>query len=112
MANRAARDILEGQVERYLYSKVTANYGLCWKFVSPGTAGVPDRIIIHGHRVLFVELKRPGEKPRPLQQGVARKMREAGANVYCISSTAQVDKLMRELLDRTCYPCPDDYDPI
>ena len=112
MANRAARDILDGQVERYLYSKVTSNYGLCLKFVSPGNAGVPDRIIIHRHRVLFVELKRPGEKPRPLQQGVARGMRKAGANVYCISTVDQVDKLMRELLDRTCYPCPDDYDPI
>lgn len=104
--------MIESQVERYLHSKVTANYGMCLKFVSPGTAGVPDRIIIHRHRVLFVELKRPGEKPRPLQQGVAHKMREAGANVYCISSTYQVDKLMRELLVSTCYPDPGDYDEI
>ena len=104
--------MIESQVERYLHSKVTAYYGMCLKFVSPGTAGIPDRIVIHRGRILFVELKRPGEKPRPLQKVRARQMRAAGAMVYCISSTYQVDKLMRELLVSTCYPSPDDYDEI
>ena len=112
MANRAARDILEGQVERYLYSKVRANYGLCMKFVSPGTTGVPDRIVIHRGRTMFVELKRPGGKPRPLQKEIARQMSAAGAMVYCISTTDQVDRFVNELNKITCYPCPDDYDPI
>ncbi len=104
--------MIESQVERYLHSKVSANYGLCLKFVSPGTAGVPDRIIIHRHRVLFVELKRPGEKPRPLQQEIARQMRAAGARVYCISTTDQVDRFVNELMKITWYPDPDNYDEI
>lgn len=105
--------MIESQVERYLHSKVTTNYGMCLKFVSPGTAGVPDRIVIHRGRILFVELKRPGEKPRPLQKVRARQMREAGANVYCISTTDQVDRFVNELNKITChYPSPDDYDEI
>lgn len=105
--------MIESQVERYLHSKVTANYGMCLKFVSPGTVGVPDRIVIHRGRILFVELKRPGEKPRPLQKVRARQMRAAGAMVYCISTTEQVDQFVNELNKITChYPSPDDYDEI
>ncbi|MGN8835400.1 VRR-NUC domain-containing protein [Mitsuokella jalaludinii] len=38
------------------------------KFVSPGHAGVPDRIILTpGGHVIFVELKQAGKKLRPLQ---------------------------------------------
>lgn len=105
--------MIESQVERYLHSKVTANYGMCLKFVSPGTVGVPDRIVIHRGRIMFVELKRPGEKPRPLQQVRARQMRAAGARVYCISTTDQVDRFVNELNKITnYYPSPDDYDEI
>ena len=52
--------------------------GLALKFTSPGNVGVPDRIILRPipeeHReivaryVEFVEVKRPGERPRPKQQ--------------------------------------------
>lgn len=105
--------MIESQVERYLHSKVTANYGMCLKFVSPGTAGVPDRIVIHKGRTMFVELKRPGEKPRPLQKVRARQMSAAGAMVYCISTTDQVDQFVNELMNGTWYyPSPDDYDEI
>lgn len=106
--------MIESQVERYLHSKVTANYGMCLKFVSPGTAGVPDRIVIHRGRTLFVELKRPGEKPRPLQKEIARKMKAAGAMVYCISTTDQVDRFVNDLMKGTWvdYPSPDNYDEI
>ncbi len=38
------------------------------KFVSPGHAGVPDRMILTpGGHVIFVELKQEGKKLRPLQ---------------------------------------------
>ena len=36
---------------------------MAYKFVSPGNAGVPDRVVIlQGGKSGFVELKRPGEK--------------------------------------------------
>lgn len=104
--------MIESQVERYLHSKVTANYGMCLKFVSPGTAGVPDRIVIHGGRTMFVELKRPGGKPRTLQKEIAYMMSAAGARVYCISTKEQVDQLIHDLLNKAHYPSPDDYDEI
>jgi hypothetical protein len=39
---------------------VRAHGGLCLKWVCPGWSGVPDRIVLlHGGRIVFVELKRP-----------------------------------------------------
>lgn len=60
---------------------------LVLKFTSPGTAGVPDRIVVRpGGIVEFVELKAPGERPRPLQEAVARKLRERGVPVDVVDS--------------------------
>ena len=54
-------------IEEKLTKAVKQNSGVCWKFTSPGTAGVPDRIVLMpGGRIAFVEVKAPGEKPRPL----------------------------------------------
>ena len=61
---------------------------LWFKFVVPGMSGVPDRIaLLRGGRVLFVELKRPGAKPRKLQEWVHRKMRALGFRV-CVFDNA------------------------
>ena len=51
---------LEKEIEKKLVDVVRSHGGLCLKWVCPGWAGVPDRIILlPGGRVLFTELKRP-----------------------------------------------------
>ena len=59
---------LERDIERYFVKEVEAHGGWAIKFQSDSQAGVPDRIVFwKGSRsVEFVELKRPGGKPRPL----------------------------------------------
>ena len=48
----------ESQVERRLVEGVKKLGGMCVKFVSPGTPGVPDRLIITATgRIIFAELK-------------------------------------------------------
>ena len=57
------------------------------KFTSPGVTGVPDRIVLaSGGRAAFAEIKRPGEKLRPLQQRVAKALRDLGFVVAEIDS--------------------------
>ena len=58
----------EQHLEQALVKTVEALGGVCWKLVSPGTAGVPDRIVLlpDGH-VGFVEVKAPGGKVRAIQ---------------------------------------------
>ena len=49
-------------IEEKLTKTVKQNGGVCWKFTSPGMAGVPDRIVLMpGGRIAFVEVKAPGE---------------------------------------------------
>ena len=51
---------LEKDIERKLVDMVRRHGGLCLKWICPGWAGVPDRIVLlPGGRVIFVELKRP-----------------------------------------------------
>ena len=55
----------ENAVERTLRNEIKRQGGWCLKFVSPGTAGVPDRIcLLPGRVIAFVELKAPGKAVR------------------------------------------------
>lgn len=90
----------EGIIEDYLINQAKKNKMLCYKFVSPGENGVPDRIVIYNGYVVFVELKKPGEDARPLQKAVIKKMKSRGAEVHVIDSKPLVDKLMQDLLHR------------
>lgn len=71
---------LEKDIEKSLCRMVGRHGGLCLKWVSPGRAGVPDRIILlPGGRIIFVELKRPqGCEVRKLQQWWAGKIQALG----------------------------------
>lgn len=51
---------LEKDIEAKLVNIVKRHGGLCLKWICPGWAGVPDRIVLLPYgRVIFVELKRP-----------------------------------------------------
>lgn len=61
---------LEKDIERKLRREVERRGGRCLKWVCPGWAGVPDRIVLlPGGRIYFVETKRPkGGKLSALQK--------------------------------------------
>lgn len=76
----------EKDVERKLVEIVTSRHGLCLKWVCPGNAGVPDRIVLlPGGRIHFVELKRPkGGRIAPLQRVWASRLHKLGFEHYFI----------------------------
>lgn len=87
-------DMREKDIERRLVAEVKKIGGWALKFTSPGQAGVPDRIILLPGRVYFVELKRPGQKPRPLQEAVFRRMRRLYQKVFTVASISDLDYLI------------------
>ena len=92
--------MLEKTIERRLVNAVRKFGGLCYKFTSPGTIGVPDRIIITAQgRVIFAELKTETGKLSKIQEYVINQMRLRGADVRVLYGTAQVDELVKELHD-------------
>lgn len=87
----------ESTVELYLKQKAEEKGYLCYKFVSPGHTGVPDRIVIGNGKTIFVETKAPNGVLRKKQEITIRRMRQNGATVYVAYSRDQVDSLLLEL---------------
>ena len=57
----------EKNIEQKFVHSVKAAGGIAPKLVSPGFDGMPDRMVLMPEgRIAFVEVKAPGEKPRPL----------------------------------------------
>ena len=72
--------------------------GICPKFTSPGTAGRPDRmVLLPGGCVAFAELKRKGEKPRPIQVRRHEELRRLGFRVYVIDDTDAIGEVLHEI---------------
>lgn len=71
-----------------------------------GVAGDPDIDACIRGRSVQLEVKRPGERPTPLQLKRIEEWRRAGAVVAVVNSVADVRRLLQEnrLLDRTNEP--------
>ena len=85
----------ERTIEHQLKKAVEASWGLCWKLVCPGTTGVPDRICLKAGRAVFVEVKAPGDKPRPIQR---RRMNQLAALGFTALVVDSIDGI-KEVLD-------------
>lgn len=87
----------EKQIENYLREQVKKMGGKAYKFVSPGNAGVPDRIVVlPGGRVIFVELKSPEGRLTVLQQAALGHLRRMGCDAYAVYSKHEVDLVLKE----------------
>lgn len=92
----------EKEVEKKLVKAVKFEGGVCWKFTSPETAGVPDRIVLMPEgRIAFVEVKAPGEKPRKLQLSRHRLLRRLGFKVYVLDALEDIEKIISEMKNET-----------
>ena len=87
----------EKDIEKQLQKRVKETGGMALKFNSSNVNGVPDRIILFPFgRMAFVELKAPGQRPRPLQKKRIRQLQETGFLVYVIDSHEGVEELLRD----------------
>lgn len=85
--------MLEKQIEEYLKKRVKALGGLCLKFISPGSSGVPDRICVLAKRVIFVECKRPDGILAPSQKLMQKRLTDLGAEVFTVYSKGDIDEI-------------------
>ncbi len=86
----------ESTIESNFVKQVKAMGGMAIKLISPNFAGLPDRLVLLPHgRMFFVELKATGQKPRPLQIAVHRKLRKLGFDVYVIDSNEKINELLQ-----------------
>ena len=87
--------MLEKEIEQALVSAVKQEGGRCLKFISPGMAGVPDRLmLLPNGKIAFVELKAPGKKPRPLQRKRIKQLTALGFLCFVIDGKEQIGGVM------------------
>lgn len=97
-SKRHGGSMREKQVEQKLVRAVKARGGICPKFVSPGFDGMPDRIVLlPGRHFGFVEVKAPGEVPRPLQVSRHRMMKRLGFQVYVLDDPEKIGGILDEI---------------
>jgi len=88
----------EKVVEQKLVKAVRDSGGLALKLICPGFNGVPDRLLLFmGGKVAFVEVKAPGEKPRPLQEHRIAQLRALGFKVYVLDDVKQIGGIINEI---------------
>ncbi len=92
------QEMRESELERRFRRLAMQAGGKAYKFISPGNDGVPDRIVIlPGGRIGFVELKRPGEVPRKLQQFQLGELERLGCYTAVVDSMEQAEAVISEI---------------
>jgi hypothetical protein len=85
----------ESAIEKYLVAQAKARGAFVRKVTYQGRKGAPDRWLFYPRGfLLIVELKRPGEKPEPLQLNEMQKLRNAGFYVAWADSREKVDAIL------------------
>lgn len=88
----------EKQIEQRLVKEIKKLGGVCWKFTSPGTVGVPDRIaLLHNGKVFFVEVKAPGKELRPTQVKRKKELESLGFKVYVLDDEGKIGGILDEI---------------
>lgn len=95
---------LEREIERKLRDMVERHGGLCLKWVCPGWAGVPDRIVLlPGGQVMFVETKRPkGGTLSKLQAWWLERLRRLGFPAGVVWDEDDLSRFKQRLEGEVC----------
>lgn len=93
-SRKAVKSPLEITIEEYFMDRVKAMGGREMKM---GMNGWPDRLVVIKGRTGFLELKRPGERPRPLQVRRIGQLCAAGALAGWADTREGVDWFLQEL---------------
>ena len=83
--------MLEKELEKKYKTEVEKLGGRALKLTSPGYAGIMDRMALFSPGIIvFVEIKRPGEVLRPLQEHRIAEMKSLGFKTWVIDSAISI----------------------
>ena len=68
------------------------------KVVTANKSGVPDILACLGGKFVAIEVKRPGEKARPLQLAQIRRIRSAGGTSFETDNVEEAKRILNEYL--------------
>lgn len=93
------KPVRENRIEQRLIAGVKAAFPTGQVHKYEVRKGEPDRLLLlPGPRTVFVEVKRPGEKPRADQYRALKRLRRLGYEAYWFSTNAEVDDFIKMLV--------------
>ena len=91
----------ESAIEAKLRDGIRALGGRAYKFVSPGNAGVPDRmVVLPGGRIIFVELKTEAGRLSKMQTFQIAQLRAMGCDARVLYGAEAVQRFLAECEER------------
>lgn len=87
----------EGKIVAYLLRECKVHGFAVRKLSYEGRVGAPDRLILAYGAAAFVEVKAPGETPRPEQLREIALLNKSGLFACCVSSKEDVDRLINSI---------------
>lgn len=95
--------ITENAIEKYLIKRSREHGCLCFKFSSPSTPGVCDRILISRvGTVFFIELKKETGRLSKLQEKFIKDLSARNVEVFVFRSKKDVDIFIEALESEVC----------
>lgn len=89
----------EKVIERKLVELVKLNGGMCIKLLCDQLIGLPDRMCLFpSHKIVFVELKTTGQKPKRIQAYMHNKLRALGFRVEVIDTVESVINFVDDIV--------------
>ena len=88
----------EKEIEHNLVMETRKAGGMAVKFVSPSFSGMPDRLVLLGDgKMGFVEVKAPGQKPRPLQLRRHAMLRRLGYQIFVLDAMEDIPAVLNAI---------------
>lgn len=72
---------LESRIQAKIIERYQADGWLVIRLIQTNMNGIPDLLLLKDGIARFIEVKRPGQKPRKLQQYRIEQLRKAGFEV-------------------------------
>lgn len=89
----------ESAIENKMVRMVRERGGLCYKFVSPGNPGVPDRIVITPDgRTIYIELKTEIGRLASIQKWQIDEMKKRGVDIRVLKGLDEVKAFVKEVM--------------
>lgn len=94
MSKRSSKTPSESKIETDHADWLKKRGGLSIKLDVKSRVGVPDRLIVlPGGRIFFIEFKKLGEAPDPIQWDFHKRLARRGATVYTCDSLEEAQRV-------------------
>jgi Holliday junction resolvase len=78
--------MLESKIQNNITNRYQKNGWMVIKLIKTTCSGIPDLMCLRNGITLFIEVKRPGKEPGPLQQFRHEELRKQGFDVIILTS--------------------------